>query len=238
MIHMQHASNVAMVEQFDKTNNFTDQPETINHSAAVLGPSKLPGPHYFLDSMHIGAHAEERRARAHDAAAQSWWTKTGRPPSNGDSAAQDQVAQAPTALPNDLNPWSTSDGLIMEAYGPPGIPIALARARGISFGMSDPNIYTVDDSLQAMQEMMRPMQDLNAMTVDPLQQPHLVADTGLPFLPHQQGQMAEMLPTTWTSMTPGVPAFFPVPTTSEGDGLYASNQDFAQQQPSDGHYML
>lgn len=240
MVRLQHASNVAMVEQFDKTNKFTDQAQTINHSAAVLdsGPSKLPGPHYFLDSMHLGAHAEERRARAHDAAAQSWWNKTGRPTSNEDSARQDQVVQATAALSNDLNPWSMPDGMMMEAYRPPGIPIALARARGISFGMSDPNMYTVDDGLQAMQEMMWPMPDLNNMIVDPSQQPGLAAGTGLPFLPPPQGQMGEMLPTTWTSMDPGIPAFFPVPTTSKDDEVYASNPEFAQQRPSDGHYML
>lgn len=88
---------------------------------------------------------EEQRSKAGDAAAADRWFRTPQPTSE------------PLAYP------LPGAGCEVD-YGPPGVPMFLAQARGVSFGTNDTlNMYDAANDLLSMSSKVMPVADFNGM---------------------------------------------------------------------------
>ncbi|KAI6783882.1 putative transcriptional regulatory protein-like protein [Emericellopsis cladophorae] len=108
-----HTNNMAMFEEFNKTQKFADQKGTVGFvgSKAPSGDSRLPGPHYILENASFGVVEQEKRTRAGDAATADRWFK----------GPQQEKASSPALMP--------TPGDFDATYGPPGLPLLLAVGR-------------------------------------------------------------------------------------------------------------
>lgn len=227
-----------MVEQFDKTHHFSDRRGTVNHTASTVeqGPAKLPGAHFLLDSIHLGEGAREQRIRAHDAAAQSWWTQRG---SSLRRNSDEEPASDPTDVPKetamgDFNTISEREAeaeaaAIAGSYAPPGVPMVLARARGGNFETNGLHPQVMDNNMQMMQQTaaMWPMQDLDALAPPNLTQaPHSVA--AQMALIQQEQSTSGQGPPVWPPGMPGVGPFFasPGPVVSGGPQMFVGEEEY------------
>jgi hypothetical protein len=107
----------------------------------------------------------------------------------------------------------------------------LAQARGINLGLTDANMYVVDDSLQAMHETVWPMPDLSAMIAES------AAEGPLTFLQEQYG-VVDMPPAGWPAMMPGLSPYFSTAAAPGPQGLFLGEQDRAQQESNIGPFTL
>ncbi|CAM1505433.1 Fc.00g110700.m01.CDS01 [Cosmosporella sp. VM-42] len=141
-----HATNTAAVEQFNKTRKFADQRGIGgNQTVKATGNTRLPGPHHILDNAFMGTVEDEQRSKAGDAAAADRWFRTPQPSSE------------PVAYP-------LPEGGFDIDYGPPGVPMFLAQARGVSLGPTDTlNMYDAANDLLSMSSKMIPMGDFSSM---------------------------------------------------------------------------
>lgn len=159
-----------MVEHFDKTRKFADQKTPAGHSHSnTAGDTRLPGPHYILEKAFQGTVEEEMRSKAGDAAAADRWFRTPQPSSE------------PIAYP-------LPEGGFDIEYGPPGLPIFLAQARGVSIAATEiaetqPNMYDAANDLLSMSNKMVPMPDYGMM---PNANHQLLAQEGIPLM-HMDG---------------------------------------------------
>lgn len=108
-----HTNNMAMFEEFNKTQKFADQKGTVGFvgTKTPSGDSRLPGPHYILENASFGVVEQEKRTRAGDAATADRWFK----------GPQQEKAPSPASMP--------TSGDFDATYGPPGLPLLLAVAR-------------------------------------------------------------------------------------------------------------
>ncbi|KAF7543730.1 hypothetical protein G7046_g9942 [Stylonectria norvegica] len=141
-----HESNQAAVEQFDKTRKFADQ-RAIGGlpSSKTTGITRLPGPHHIVENIFMGTVEEEQRSKAGDAAAADRWFRTPQPS-------------------GELVTYPLPEGGLDVEYGPPGVPVLLAQARGVSLGPTPSlNMYDAANDLLSMSSKMVPMPDFNGM---------------------------------------------------------------------------
>lgn len=114
-------------------------------STKALGSGRLPGPHHILENAFMGTVQDEQRSKAGDAAAADRWFRTPQPS-------------------NDLVSYPLPGGDFDIEYGPPGVPMFLAQARGVSLGASDnPNVYDAANDLLSMSSKMIPVTDFGGM---------------------------------------------------------------------------
>lgn len=154
---------------------------------------------------------EEQRSKAGDAAAADRWFRT------------PQTSNEPVAYP------LPEAGFEVE-YGPPGVPMFLAQARGVSLGTTDTlNMYDAANDLLAISSKVMPMADFNGMM--PPGNPLGLAPDTIPLM-HIDGSgdaamfQSQQQPPQHTQFIPPQPGMF-----MEGYGPYTSGQT------SSGTYM-
>lgn len=170
---------------------------------------RLPGPHHILESAYTGAIEEERRSKAGDAAAADRWFRTPQPSS-------DTVAYPLHEIGFDIE------------YGPPGVPVFLAQARGVSLGDADTvNLYDAANDLLSMSNKIIPMPDYNQGMIPPGSH-HLIAPDGVPLMQLDgTGEPAMFQP----QAAPPHPPFIPQQHSMFIDG-YAGHYSDGQPDPT------
>lgn len=110
----------------------------------------------------MGTIQDEQRSKAGDAAAADRWFRTPQPSSG-------------------LVTYPLPEGGFDIEYGPPGLPMFLAQARGVPLGTADnPNIYDAANDLLSMSSKVMPMADFGGMM--PPGNPLGLAPTTIPML--------------------------------------------------------
>ncbi|KAH8176444.1 fungal specific transcription factor domain-containing protein [Sarocladium implicatum] len=233
-----HQQNVAMVEHFDKTHRFTDRRGTVSYTASTInqGSARLPGAHFMLDSFHLGDDAREQRKRAHEAAAQSWWARRG---SHAHQSSGDEQDNGQANVPTEKGAMGDRCAIadreaeleaasIAASYAPPGVPMALAHARGDQFEMHDLNMLSMEHSFSAWQQATGVWPMLDLMALQQHSTPGLQsAAAQLALMPQQQSMSGEG-PTAWPPVMPDPGPYFATPgqvVAAEGSHMFLGDKD-------------
>ncbi|KAF7543117.1 hypothetical protein G7Z17_g11006 [Cylindrodendrum hubeiense] len=156
--------NKAAVEQFYKTRKYADQkalgpvpkPNTTGHT-------RLPGPQHILETAFVLPIEEDRGHKADDAAAAAQWF-----------GAPGPASQATTE--------PVQEGDFDVEFGPPGLPMFLAEAQGVSPTPTD-DIDTFDatDDLLLISNKIRQMPKFNDLLT--FEDPIGLASDGVSLVP-------------------------------------------------------